>query len=149
VVTNTQSSLTFTNLTVSTNSTSTTQAALTVFGNQTNYGNFQAANVGVQYNLGNSYIGVLSGAVFALGLKVNSGIDYVACFGYPLHLDSPTVSVTNNLFVGNTITATNGFVWPKTNAAPTGVTWGVTAPDYWVTNTVQGVLVLMPCWINR
>jgi hypothetical protein len=60
-----------------------------------------------------------------------------------------TSSNAANVIVSGAITATNGFVWPKTNAAPTGVTWGVTAPDYWVTNTVQGVLVLMPCWINR
>jgi hypothetical protein len=115
VVTNGQSSLTFTNLVASTNSTSTTQAALTVFGNQTNYGNFQAVNVGVQYNNGNSYIGVLSGASFAVGLKAGNGIDNVACFGSPLHLDSQTVLVTNNLFVGNTITTTNGYYFP-TNA---------------------------------
>ncbi len=38
-----------------------------------------------------------------------------------------------------------------TNAAPTGITWGVTVPDYWIklTNSSTVGYVWMPCWTNH
>lgn len=38
-----------------------------------------------------------------------------------------------------------------TNAAPTGIVWGTTPPDYWVrlTNSATGGPMWMPCWTNH
>jgi len=58
--------------------------------------------------------------------------------------------VTASGFAGNGTGITNAVTF-STNAAPTGITWGVTAPDYWIklTNSMTGGPMWTPCWTNH
>ena len=69
-----------------------------------------------------------------------SGISYLSDSG---------INRTNPAFAGY-VSATNGFGVLATNVAPTSVTLGVTAPDFWnsYTNTA-GQKVFTPGWLNH
>jgi hypothetical protein len=61
---------------------------------------------------------------------------------------------TGGSWIGNGSGLTNlqsSNIVTATNAAPTGITWGVTVPDYWIklTNSSTVGYVWMPCWTNH
>jgi uncharacterized lipoprotein NlpE involved in copper resistance len=63
-------------------------------------------------------------------------------------------NITAAAFIGNGSALTNlksSNIVTTTNAAPTGITWGVTVPDYWIklTNSSTVGYVWMPCWTNH
>jgi hypothetical protein len=102
---------------------------------------------------GSSY-GIAGGQLWVLGLSQKATVvDQGNGGNSTAKLSSPsdgTFLMTTNLILSGTLSATNGFSVLKTNPAPTSVTVGVTAPDYWLWYTnLAGTGIAVPGWINH
>lgn len=75
---------------------------------------------------------------------------YKTAAGAFVDADEVFEATTNSFSIAGTLNLTNGFGVLKTNVAPSNVTLGVTAPDYWICSTnTAGVQMFTPAWINH
>lgn len=97
---------------------------------------FPKANTSGQLMIGPGFYGNGLG----MGTKTN--------FGFGVPIPTHTLDVGGVASVSAFI-STNAVELDGTNAAPTGVTWGVTVPDRWLTVTNNGVVGFVPWFKNH